>query len=441
MLLNFKAKNYKSFSEELVFSMEPASRQKGLDYSLLKKKINNKNYTALCSAVIYGPNATGKTNIIGAIETLKAIILKGSILNQNVNLSPNIASSRLEYIPNFKTPGKSTDFSISFITDNLFIEYALSIDLGVFLEENYPRKILNESLSINSKIDFLRDSVNNTFEGHLPKNIASNNQNLTTATQNTLLQLAKNSLSQTEIFLTNGFKTIYSLNLCEQILKWFNNKLHTIYRSNDARCCPIISDSDCILVDKSISEAAKHFGITSNDLGYKVLEEGKSPELVSIFDEKKIIRAELFESYGTIRFINEFPLILNTLKNGGTLIMDEFDASIHPMALMDIINIFHNDEINVNKAQLIFNTHNPIFLNSTLFRRDEIKFVDRDETTQMSIHYSLSDFKKSAGVRTGEDYLKNYFISKYGTIKNIEFSDIVKNCLTQSLDTEKNQAK
>ena len=46
-----------------------------------------------------------------------------------------------------------------------------------------------------------------------------------------------------------------------------------------------------ILVDKSISEAAKHFGITSNDLGYKVLEEGKSPELVSIFDEKKIIRA------------------------------------------------------------------------------------------------------------------------------------------------------
>ena len=121
--------------------------------------------------------------------------------------------------------------------------------------------------------------------------------------------------------------------------------------------------------------------------------------------------------------------------------MDEFDASIHPMALMDIINIFHNDEINVNKAQLIFNTHNPIFLNSTLFRRDEIKFVDRDETTQMSIHYSLSDFKKSAGVRTGEDYLKNYFISKYGAIKNIEFSDIVKNCLTQSLDTEKNQAK
>ena len=54
------------------------------------------------------------------------------------------------------------------------------------------------------------------------------------------------------------------------------------------------------------------------------------------------------------------------MQTGGTLIVDEFDASIHPMALMSIINIFHNDDINIHNAQLIFNTHNPIFLNSNL---------------------------------------------------------------------------
>lgn len=113
------------------------------------------------------------------------------------------------------------------------------------------------------------------------------------------------------------------------------------------------------------------------------------------------LSAEMFESYGTIRFINMFPLVVNAILNGGTLVVDEFDASIHPMALMSIINVFHNDDININRAQLIFNTHNPIFLNSNLFRRDEIKFVERDDNTHFSKHYSLSDFG-TAGKKVSE---------------------------------------
>ncbi|MBQ4576564.1 MAG: ATP-binding protein, partial [Firmicutes bacterium] len=91
-----------------------------------------------------------------------------------------------------------------------------------------------------------------------------------------------------------------------------------------------------------------------------------------------------------------------------------------------LITIFHNDEINVNHAQLIFNTHNPIFLNGNLYRRDEIKFVERDDTTHFSTHYSLSDFGTSGdkGVRKNEDYMKNYFVDRYGAIKNVDFSSI-----------------
>ena len=126
------------------------------------------------------------------------------------------------------------------------------------------------------------------------------------------------------------------------------------------------------------------------------------------------------------RFINMFPLVVNAILNGGTLVVDEFDASIHPMALMSIINVFHNDDININRAQLIFNTHNPIFLNSNLFRRDEIKFVERDDNTHFSKHYSLSDFGTAGkkGVRMHDDYMKNYFVSQYGAIKDIDFTPI-----------------
>ena len=116
---------------------------------------------------------------------------------------------------------------------------------------------------------------------------------------------------------------------------------------------------------------AKEFGITSNALAYRA--DGDNVELYSILNPENglAVPAELFESYGTIRFVNEFPLIIRALLTGATLVMDEFDASIHPMALMNIINIFHNDEINKHHAQLIFNTHNPIFLDASLFRRDE----------------------------------------------------------------------
>ena len=112
--------------------------------------------------------------------------------------------------------------------------------------------------------------------------------------------------------------------------------------------------------------------------------------------------------------------------------MDEFDASIHPMALMNIINIFHNDEVNIHHAQLIFNTHNPIFLNSNMFRRDEIKFVDRDEETHASTIYALSDFGTAGenGVRKGDDYMKNYFIDRYGAISEIDFTDLIKSALS-----------
>ena len=93
---------------------------------------------------------------------------------------------------------------------------------------------------------------------------------------------------------------------------------------------------------------------------------------------------------------------------------------------MSIISIFHNDDINLHHAQLIFNTHNPIFLNSNLFRRDEIKFVERDDDTHNSILYSLSDFGTAGenGVRKNEDYMTNYFVSRYGAIKDIDFSPI-----------------
>jgi hypothetical protein len=85
-------------------------------------------------------------------------------------------------------------------------------------------------------------------------------------------------------------------------------------------------------------------------------------------------------------------------------------------------------------TQLIFNTHNPIFLNVNLFRRDEIKFVERDDDTHNSNHYSLSDFGTSGttGVRQTDDYQKNYFVERYGAIKDIDLTPIIEDFMAVS---------
>lgn len=434
MLLEFRATNYKSFRDELVFSLVPAPKQKGLDYSVLMAQAGTRTYKGLCSAVIYGANASGKTNIIGAMDAFKMIMLRGNIRNDSDRSSPNAAASALELIPNnsdqYSNPVK---FAIKFIERNLLIEYAFSADIGRFLEVGYARKILSETLKVNEKPIFSRDGgleigPLSVIQDYL---VDAYGQNARSA-----ISLAKGSLNDQELFLMNGFKTMFSSELTSLIAHWLDSKFMVIYRADAMHLIQRFGDlkKNSVYVEKTLNEAARCFGINSNALGYVIKGDGREAKLCSLFgepDEGVAIPAEVFESYGTMRFVNMFPLVVYALWNGGTLVVDEFDASIHPMALMSIINIFHNDDINIHGAQLIFNTHNPIFLNANLFRRDEIKFVERDDDTRCSTHYSLSDFgtKGKAGVRKNGDYMKNYFIDRYGAIKDVDFTPIFEGLL------------
>lgn len=429
MLIDFTIENYKSFKSKTVFSMLAAPKQKGLDYSIQNEKIAGTSYKGLSSAVIYGPNASGKTNLIGAMDTMKAIVLRGNIKNSSPVLTPNTAAYNLELIPYFDGEIKPTLFSIRFIDMGMVIQYSFTIELGSFLDREFERKIIDESLFINNRPVFERkeQSLNvatpSVIKKYLNKSLLNN--------INSAIDIAKNGIDKQELFLTNGFKAIFAPSLVSIISEWFDEKFIVIYRSDAIKTMQKFSnpDENTIYVAKTLTEAAKEFGINSNNLGYKVSKENNQTLLYSLFDsgnDSVAIPADIFESYGTVRFIHEFPLVINAIMNGATLVMDEFDASIHPMAIMNIIGIFHNDDINKYHAQLIFNTHNPIFLNSSLFRRDEIKFVERDADTHESVHYSLSDFKTSGsnGVRKGEDYMKNYFVSQYGAVSDIDFSPI-----------------
>lgn len=408
----------------------------------MKTKVKGKEIRGLSSSVIYGPNAAGKTNIIGAMDVLRAIILRGNIRNSEEKSSPNPAAAALELIPNNNAiEGKPVCFSVEFYEedagDKFRILYELGIDLGGFLDEEYPREIVSENLFVNGEPIFQR--ADDLYIGNM-KAIKEFLSDVTEQNVESVSEIAKNSLSKDELFLTNGFKLVFSQRFEKLIVDWFSNKFMVIYRADSMQLIKKFADpkKKAIYVEKTTDKAAKLFGVNSNAVGYVVREDESDSKLYSVFQDMKnkksaAIAAEIFESYGTIRFINMFPLVIKAIQTGGTLVVDEFDASIHPIALMSIINVFHNDDINIHHAQLIFNTHNPIFLNSNLFRRDEIKFVERDDDSHQSILYALSDFGTTGdrGVRKHEDYMGKYFISQYGAIKDIDFTPIFEEILAR----------
>jgi AAA15 family ATPase/GTPase len=435
MLLEFKVKNFKSFKEEAVFSMQPAPRLKDLENSILTKEVGKQTYKALPTSIIYGPNGSGKTNIIEAMEDFQEIIMTGNILDKEIAYSPNISHSRLEFIPNINSSqNEITSFSIKFIASDKLFEFYLSINLGKFLNANYDRAIVEEKLFINGNEIFTRNNNGidlkfNNLKQFMPSSFKEEESKM-------ILRRVEENISSTKtnLFLTSVFRDMYSSDLVKSFEDWIASFAVICSFEQYKHPMPFQEQNENKFIKhKILDKLTKQLG-TSSEIGYYLDGRTKKNELASVIKsngESFILKAEVFESLGTKRIASLIPLISSALGLGLTLVIDELDTSIHPMIIMNIIKIFHDEEINKKGAQLIFNTHNPIFLNNSLFveplfRRDEIKFVDKDEDKKTSILYSLSDFGTNSNtpVRNTTDYMKNYFISKYGAIKDIDLSEL-----------------
>lgn len=424
MLLSFSVENYKSFYDKSTFNLVPIAKQTGFEYSILKEKIGKNTYRALSSSIIYGPNASGKSNIISAIEVLKSIISRGHIRNdQNTNNWYNAATRSLEFIPNFSHHEmKPVNFNIVFTHENRLIDYSLSILLGKTFDVDFSRKIVNEELIVNGNVIFTRSDKVIMSSSALDNNIDTSNLKF-------LVDNINNNLNPTELFLTNGFSNAVNSKISNMVSGWFENKLIIIFRSDRMKINTEKIDNNQLIKPKDLDQVAIAFGGGHERIFLAKMNKSDKMELytgLDVDDTKYLIPIDFIESNGTVRILNLFPYLKESIRDGKTIIIDEFDASIHPMVIMNLINIFHNDEINTKGAQLIFNTHNPIFLNRNLYRRDEIKFVEKDDLSGNSMIYSLADFKTYGenSVRKVEDYMKNYFINKYGAIRDVDLTEL-----------------
>jgi AAA15 family ATPase/GTPase len=118
------------------------------------------------------------------------------------------------------------------------------------------------------------------------------------------------------------------------------------------------------------------------------------------------------EAEGTKKIFGLSPYILAALEFGGTLIIDEFDAKMHPHLTRKIVELFHSPSTNLNNAQLVFITHDSNLLDPHLLRRDQICFVQKDKNGATEL-YSLVEFK---GVRNDASFEKDYLQGKYRAV-------------------------
>jgi predicted ATPase len=122
------------------------------------------------------------------------------------------------------------------------------------------------------------------------------------------------------------------------------------------------------------------------------------------------------ESAGTKRLFWLAAPILNSLSTGGVLIIDEFDARLHPNLVIELIKLFNNPTTNPKHAQLIFTTHNTNLLNAKLFRRDQIWFVEKSRQGASDL-YSLVEYRADGKIiRNDASFEKEYVAGRYGAV-------------------------
>ena len=240
MLLEFRMANFKSFREEMCFKMIPAQKITGLEHSLIKKVAANKEQKALSVAAIYGPNAAGKTNIIGGMEVFRTIILRGEIKDRENPTSLNVAVDKLGLIPNINsTEDEPVSFYIKFIVQNLLVEISLKLAIGTFFQADYKRKIFEEELKINGKAIYSRKEERLSLED-IESIKAYQIEGFDAKAAETI---AKNNLDVQELFLNGMFKTLYSKKLYDIIYKWFENDFKIVYRADAIKTTPIITQA------------------------------------------------------------------------------------------------------------------------------------------------------------------------------------------------------
>lgn len=399
MLINFTVGNYRSFKENKTLSMEAIAIKE-----LKESIITRGRYKLLPSAVIYGANSSGKSNLLKALQKFKETILTSAKLNSTdtLDITPFLLNPDTQKEPSF--------FEIELLIEATAYRYGFVADHKRVFEEWLYQTTEGKK---KEQCLFVR-----TTEGIGITDYFQEGKGLEEKTRD-------NALFLSVIDMFNGkvaMSLVYSISVLS-IISGINHEslskeINEVYHFNE----DIQHRIDSFFT--SMDVGFNRFEIPSDkELANKI----KAYTLHNIYDKDgQVIGETRFnmkeqESSGTNKLFDLVTYIISSLYIGNTLIIDELDSKLHPILTRQIINLFNNPETNKNGAQLIFATHDTNLLNIQTFRRDQIWFTEKDKTEATDL-YSLVEFKEPDGtkIRNDRSFEKDYINGRYGAIPYIK---------------------
>jgi len=411
MLVEFRVKNFRSLRDEQVLSLV-ASKDKTLQDTHTQATGISAAPTLVRSAVVYGANASGKSNLIKALQYMRGVVTESATAIQ-----PGQAFAVQPFRLDVDSASQPSEFEVTFLLDGVRYQYGFAMT---------AQRIVGEHLLVYKAFKPQRWFTRH-FDTATGKDVYDFGSGLKGPKH-----LWEGATRPNSLFLSMAVQL--NSEALRPVFDWFVNRLVIfneqaqlslqvsirMLKQDDGRkeICNFLSAADISIADidvetRKVPGQALHFDLVAGktEVRSEEMEEHKL-RFHHVTERGKAVFELMDESNGTRNLLFLAGPVLGILRKGLTLVIDELDTSLHTLLVRELVRLFHRPEINNGGAQLVFTTHDTSLLDAPdLFRRDQVWFVEKDRD-QTSALVSLSEFNP----RKNEALERGYLMGRYGGV-------------------------
>lgn len=415
MLIEFRVKNFRSLRDEQVLSLV-ASKDKSLQDTHTLSTGVNAVPNLLRSAVVYGANASGKSNLLKALQYMRGVVVESATVIQPgqpygvqpFRLDPESAAQPSEFEATFLLAGVRYQYGFSMNTKRILSEHLL------VYKAFKPQRWFERYLDSETGKDVYEFS--SSFKGQ--KTVWEGATRPNSLFLSMAVQLNSEVLRPVFDWFTNQLVIVNEINrLNPQV------SIQKLQQTENRKAiCNFLAAADISIADidvvtRKVPGQALHFDLAAGKTEVRSEEMEEHQLRFHHVTEKGDAVFEIGdESSGTRNLLFLSGPVLEILTKDITLVIDELDTSLHTLLVRELVRLFHTPEINTGGAQLVFSTHDTSLLDAPdLFRRDQIWLVekDRDQASQL---VALAEFSP----RKNEALERGYLMGRYGGVPFID---------------------
>ena len=406
MILEFCATNFLSIKDELKLSFVATPLKETFTDPNDLFELADTDISLVRTAVIYGANASGKSNVLKAFAFYKRFITD-SFKDSQAGEVIDVENFRL----NATTIDEPTSLEATFTDGEYIYRYGFEVDSQkVQMEWLYRRACKKRAKEVelfyredgvtcvHPKSQLLQELVNK-------KMVRSNALLLSTAAQfneTTAVSILR-WLSDTQVLFCSEDEVLW-----QNAIKYLDDEVLRERITAFARYADL-GIENITKIDNRIVSRHRQYD-----------DEGREVNNVAFSFNRN-------ESEGTIKYFSLAYPIIDALDNGKRVVIDELDSRLHPLLVKRIIALFNDAQTNPKGAQLLFTAHDTFLLSAGLFRRDQVWFTQKDNFGATEL-YSLVEYK----VRSTSPFERDYLLGKYGATPLIGDMESVFNLSKQS---------